>query len=236
MVATFPPAIYRLANVRVLLALAAIFGVVSAQAGRGTLAFFTDVATSSGNTFTTGTIDIALAGGSGSTNCTSATYTSGADPEALGAVLTATAKKPGDISTVDICVKNVSTTLTTRWSLASSVSDNTSTNTALESLMKIAIWKAASNTAACATVWDAAGTYTAPTGDTELYGSNGTTTLATNPSIATQAATELPTSSSQKVCFSVVLPSSASDSDPAAATTVQGKVVTGDFTFTGTNL
>src|SRR5213594_3766843 len=89
----------RLTDMRVLLALTAIFGLVSAQAGRGTLAFFTDTATVGSNAFTAGTIDIA-------TSPTSA-------------LLTASNLAPGDITNGTITVSN-SGTLALRYAITGS--------------------------------------------------------------------------------------------------------------------
>lgn len=235
-----------LANVRVILGLAVIFGLVSAQAGRGTLAYFTDVATSNTNTFTTGTIDIALANGSTTPDCddVGTTYTSGADPEPLGAVLTAAAKRPGDVSTVGICVKNASSTLATQWSLASTVSDD-ATNTNLQDVMKIRIWAltdaAAKAGTACGDGFTSVGSSDGTGADLTvqsgyqalLYGGANGLALTTAPSITHSSSTLIAAGAYQKACFSVVLPTTATDSDPAHTDTIQGKTVTASFTFTG---
>jgi predicted ribosomally synthesized peptide with SipW-like signal peptide len=99
MVATITSSLGQLGSIRVILALAAVFGMLTAQAGRGTLAYFTDVATSSGNTFAAGSIDLNLTGGTsaGSGNVT-ATFTA-----------SNTAWKPGQVQTAPITVANAGT-------------------------------------------------------------------------------------------------------------------------------
>src|SRR5206468_11102922 len=59
------------AHLRTLLGMAVILGVVSAQAGAGTLALFTDTASSASNTFQTGNVDLQLLSVANTTaNCT----------------------------------------------------------------------------------------------------------------------------------------------------------------------
>lgn len=204
--------------------------------GAGTQAAFTDITTSASNTFASGTVDIEL---SSNADCdTGATYS-----DLVGAVMTSTLNKPGSIATAGICIHNAGT-LTSRWDLASAVADNTSTTTALETQAKIRIWSLTATGAtagtACVAGFDAAGADVTLTGGGQtnfgavLYAS---ATMNTNPSIATSASTELTEATGltpyQKICFSVVLPSAVSDSDPAAATTIQGKTITASFTITG---
>lgn len=217
-----------------LLLLAAALLVIGAGSivGTGTQAAFTDTATSLGNTFATGSIDIQL---SSNADCdTGATYS-----EAVGAVMTSTLKIPGDVATAGICIQSDGT-LTTRWDLSSAVADDTSTTTALETQAKIRIWSLTATGAtagtACVAGFDAAGAdvnlAVAQTNySAVLYAS---ATMNTNPSIAVGAGTELTVASPyQKICFSVVLPNTVSDSDPDAATTIQGKTITASFTITG---
>lgn len=220
-------------NMRLLLAMVVALGVLSTQAGRGTLSFFTDSATSSGNTFSTGTIDIALANGTGTVDCDGM----GAGTDTLGVVLNESLRKPGDFKTVGICVKNAGT-LNTQWSLASTVSDNTDNFTLLKSVMKMRIWTltaaTATNATACIEGFDSAGNSTTMVTQTdfgaEVY---STALLSTNPSVPAGANTQINVGQFQKVCFSAVLPSGTPDNEPAAATTIQGKIVTANFTFTG---
>lgn len=96
MVASVGSALRQLANPRGLLALAAVFGVLSAQAGRGTLAYFTDTATSTGNIFTTGTVDLRLTDAAGDTNAENAT----------ASVSFLSNMKPGSTATAPIQVIN----------------------------------------------------------------------------------------------------------------------------------
>src|SRR5216684_325012 len=54
--------VVRLANLRVILGLLLVLGALSSQSGRGTLAFFTSTASSTGNTLTAGQLKILLNG------------------------------------------------------------------------------------------------------------------------------------------------------------------------------
>lgn len=230
---------YRLANLRVILALAAIFGLLSAQAGRGTLAYFTDSATSTGNTFTTVHIDIALKGGAaaGNTDCSNSTgySTGGGTTGDISALWNVTAQNAVNVvKTADVCVKNVGNS-TLSWTMDS---PNFSTSAgALKSAMRIVIWSVTDPAATCAVAFTGIGTdggYTAPTAQgTVLYG-GGSTDLASVPTPII-AASQLTSGSVKKLCFSTVLPSTASETDPVIATGVQGQTISGDFRFAATS-
>ena len=75
--------VLRLANLRVILGLLLVLGALSSQCGRGTLAFFTSTASSTGNTLTAGQLKILL---------------NGSNPTGTITFDTSTAKlKPGDV-------------------------------------------------------------------------------------------------------------------------------------------
>ncbi len=208
-------------------------GVLGLSAGRGTLAYFTSSATSSGNTFRTGLVDIKVASGS---DCSTSTYAQ----TLASAFINQTLAKPGTVTTQPLCLQNDNTTgqaLQFQWALSSTVTDDTNTNAALKSLVKLRAWTVTSATQACAAGFNADGTDTVlgtvqTSFGTELLPSQ---TLATNPAISKSSSTQLNAGSTQRLCFSAVLPDTVSDSDAAAAGTVQNKTVTAGFTFQADN-
>ena len=83
-----------LVSIRALLAMVMMLGVLSMQAGRGTLAYFTSTAASTANTFTTGTLSLKL---------TDANETAQA---AISASIGSAAFKPGDTTVGYVTVNN----------------------------------------------------------------------------------------------------------------------------------
>ena len=87
----------RLASLRALMGLVMMLGVLSMQAGRGTLAYFTSSAASTANTFTTGTVSLKVAD---------------ADQAASAAIagsISAANFKPGDTIVGHVTVSNAGT-------------------------------------------------------------------------------------------------------------------------------
>ena len=87
-----------LVSMRALLGLVMMLGVLSMQAGRGTLAYFTSTATSTANTFTAGTVTLQVADGDQSA---SSAITASIDASTL--------KKPGDTAVGWVTVSNAGT-------------------------------------------------------------------------------------------------------------------------------
>ncbi|HEY3115308.1 MAG TPA: SipW-dependent-type signal peptide-containing protein, partial [Chloroflexota bacterium] len=95
-----------IAGFRSLLFLAISLGVLSAQAGAGTLAVFTDTATSASNTFTTGSVDLQLNNPSNSsTDCTTG---GGGFGNSLASALfnQSNLTTAGAVFTQSVCIKN----------------------------------------------------------------------------------------------------------------------------------
>ena len=206
----------------ILMAAALITISATSIAGLGTAANFTDTAAANAS-FTSGSADLDLAS---AIDCTGASY---ADTLALGSI--AGAAQPGDAQVTALCLKNTGS-FTYQWSLTSSISDDTSTATALESVTKIRVHQHSDNTTACVNRLDAAGASVAlGVGESELMAN--TTMGSTNPSIAAGAGTSIAAGSVVKLCLSTVLPTTVNDSDPDAVTTIQGKVISAALTFRG---
>lgn len=207
------------------------------MAGQGTQAAFTDVATASA-TFTAGTVDIALANANIDCDDAGNTYLD-SNGTSVATLFSTTLAKPGTFSTGFLCIKNEGS-LPLQWGLASVVSNGTTVTGDLKGDMKARIWSltsaASTDTTACIDGFTAAGGDVTLTGGVQAGLANELYTsalLSTNPSITAGATTLMSAGAFMKVCVSVVLPTTVTDSDPDATTTKQGQVVTGAFTITG---
>lgn len=206
--------------------LGAVVVLLGGAATGGSKASYTDVATSS-SVFTAGSVNISLLNGSGTVTCS----TAGGYSDSITAVLSSTGNLAGAVATGGVCIKHEGS-LTSRWSLSSSISDDATGG--LEAVSKIRFWSlnntGSSSATACTDGFTATGTDVTLTGGgqtnfgAELYTS---ALLSTDPSIATSANTETSTGGFMKLCFSVVLPSTVTDSS------LSNKTLTMNFTITG---
>ena len=205
------------------LALALVLIMSAMQVNTGTQAAFSDQTTMSNNTFATGSIDIALANDNEDCNATS-NYN-----DVVSTPFITTSIRPSSVFTTYVCIKNTSTTLPTQWSLTMpGLTDSTSTGTALRSATKFRAWVLTQPTSidgsGCGVGLDSAGAAASMTaGATEVV---SPISLSGQVTVTQSANTQIATSDYQKLCLALALPSSVSDSDPAAATTLQGKVIT----------
>ena len=197
---------------RVILTLVMTLGVLSLQAGQGTLAYFTSTATSTGNTFASGTVSLKL---------TDADETAQA---AITASIGAANFKPGDTVVGHVTVQNGGT-LPFDYGLKYTAANTTGT-----------LWVAgATNPTLQVYAAGAAGNCTvanvtgARTGLTSAYGATGVATAANTVVFDSGAASKRPVASgaSEVLCLAVAWPNGAAGAENAQ----QGATGTVTFDF-----
>jgi predicted ribosomally synthesized peptide with SipW-like signal peptide len=206
-----------LANLRVLLGLVLVVGALSAQSGRGTLAFFTSSATAT-SSFVAGSLDLRL---------------TDADQAALKAVTASITPasatlKPGAAATSRgwITVNNTAAgSVPMNYGLTYTATDsgtnpNTGTAATLTGFLQLQVYSGV--TPANCTAGSLAG-------GTSLFGPTGLT-LTANTAIIPAASRALAASSSETLCFIVTFPDSGTAGTENAA---QGGTSDITFTFTG---
>lgn len=124
-----------LASMRALLGLVMMLGVLSMQAGRGTLAYFTSTAASTGNTFTAGTVTLKL------------TDTNQVALDTIDSSVMGSNMKPGDTAVGWVTVNNTGT-LPFDYGLKYTATNTTGTFWAVGSPPTLQVYTAP-NTGAC---------------------------------------------------------------------------------------
>jgi len=111
-------------NTKIILSLVVIVAV-SAVAVGGTIAYFSDTETSTGNTFTAGTIDIAV---------------TGENPWTAGEEYTFSGLEPGDSKDINVTLKNVGTNPVVVWKKVSVTGTDTGTKSEPECFAEGGTW------------------------------------------------------------------------------------------------
>lgn len=196
-------------KITMLLAVALLAVGAGSLVGAGTAALFTDAATSTGNEFVAGTLDVSLSN-DGTTFNTST----------VSASIAGTGMAPGDSRTGTVYVKN-NGSLSLKYKMYATLVTNES---GIASVAKMRITKAASTSDGCDTAFsDTEGTSATLTNDTALFANTvaNAGTTASSPTFGFQTLA----SGTEKLCFAVILPLT------ATTETYQGKTLNLTFNF-----
>ncbi|HYU17525.1 MAG TPA: SipW-dependent-type signal peptide-containing protein [Chloroflexota bacterium] len=191
------------ASWRVLLGLVLVLGVVSAQSGGGTLAFFTSSATSSANTFSAGTVSIKLSNDN-------TTFSSSVSGSIAGSTLTPGA--PAFLA--GFFVVKDDGTLPINYALSTADDGSVgSAGTALASALKVALDKTTAGTA-CNASSGSSGSQSNIVAETDLL----TLAIGSVSSGAVTGGRPLAASAAERLCFYVRFPLGTEDNSAQGGT------------------